>query len=168
MEAVQEILRVLEDLLYIHEEMLSLEKQKQRVLIEDRSGELLSLLQDQSKLVKRITRLEEERKVSVHRFLEQKGLEHADLSLTDLMKLITSHQDKGKLEQVSEKLYARLEDLRQLNQLNQQLIEQSLSYLNFTMRFITEEPINFTTYQRGEEVPQVHSAQQRRFFDTKA
>lgn len=168
MEAIQGIISVLESLLDTHERMLSLEKKKQSILVEDRTTELLPLLQDQSKLVKQIASLEQGRQEYVRQFMVQKGLTQVELPLSDLIKLETNSKVKEKITQVSGLLHSRLEELKQLNLLNQQLIDQSLSYIDYTLRLITEEPASFTTYNRGEGGGPVPSTQQRRFFDTKA
>lgn len=168
MEPIQGLTYTIEELLHVHEQMITLEDTKKEIIVGNRMDELLPLLQQQSKLVKTTARLEEERQVYISHFLEQKGFKGTDLTLSDILKLITNPQLKEELKLLSEKLKERLDQLRNQNQLNQQLIEQSLYYLDFSLRLMTEESGSYATYHRRDDGRQATPAQQRHFFDSKA
>lgn len=168
MEPIQGVIQVLEQLLMRHQELLALEQKKERVLIEDRIQELVSILHDESKLLKRIAELDHERKHWAGQVFASKGLKEDSYTLSDLIQLITSHQDKETVKHFHRRLSDVIAELQEQNRLNQQLIGQSLDYINQTLSLITEGPLAQPTYHKEAASAPKSPGPVRSFFDKKA
>jgi len=167
MEPIQDIIQIMQELNAAHEDLLILENKKKEALVHNRTDELVKHLHEQSKVTKRIAALEEERLKMVELWLAQKGILRGRMMLPDLIKLTPYHKDKETLRTLGKELQERIEELRNLNHFNQQLIEQSLSYIDFTLSLVTNEPERYVTYERMDRSPKP-AAGTRSFFDSKA
>ncbi|MBP1931500.1 flagellar protein FlgN [Ammoniphilus resinae] len=165
---MQEIIHVLEELVAAHDALFILEKEKQKAIMEDSTEQLMKSLYEQSKHLKRIQELEQQRQYCIKNFLQRNGFQSDQCRLSDLIKLATNMREKEDLRKVSQLLSSRIEQLRQENHLSQQLIEQSLSWIDFTLQLFTETPDHFTTYFQGDEPAVQPNGRQQGFFDTKA
>jgi flagellar biosynthesis/type III secretory pathway chaperone len=169
MEPIQHIIDVLQQLVQRHEMLLVLEGRKQQVLIEGSAVELVPILHEESKLIKQMTELESMRATGVEEFARLQGFGDDSLSMSDLIKLVTNHEHKGLLTRYSEQLLDLVRQLRAQNDHNQKLIEQSLSYIQFSLDLMTEVPERHVTYGKPD-VPstQGSASSSRSFFDRKA
>ncbi len=168
MEPIQDIIRIMEELKVAHDDLLILENQKKEALVHDLADELVKLLHKQTKLVRKISGLEQDRQQVVEQWLSQKGIPNGRMMLANLIKLVPHHKEKESLRRLGGELQDLVEKIREINQFNQQLIEQSLSLIDFTLRLVTDEPERYMTYGRGETPVKPSSAGVRSFFDTKA
>lgn len=167
MEPIQDIIRIMEELKVAHEDLLRLENQKKEALVHDSTDDLVRLLHEQTKLVRKISGLEEDRQQAVKDLLSQKGIANGRMMLANLIKLVPQHKEKERLRKLGEELHDLVERLREINQFNQQLIEQSLTFIDLTLRLVTDEPEGYSTYGYGE-APEKPSSRMRNFFDSKA
>jgi flagellar biosynthesis/type III secretory pathway chaperone len=169
MEPIQHIIDVLQQLVQRHEMLLILEERKQHVLIEGSANELVPILHEESKLIKQMTELESIRATAVEEFARLQGFGDDSLSMSDLVKLVTNHELKGFLTRYSEQLLDLVRQLRVQNEHNQKLIEQSLSYIQFSLDLMTEVPERHVTYGKPDASSQQGPATSgRSFFDRKA
>ena len=167
MEPIQDIIQIMQDLNNAHEDLLVLENLKKEALVHNVTDDLVQHLHEQSKVTKRISALEQARLQLVQQWLSQKGIQNGRMLLPDLIKLTPHHKDKECLRKLGQELQERIEKLRSLNQFNQQLIEQSLSYIDFALRLVTDEPEPFSTYEREERSGKA-TTDIRSFFDSRA
>ena len=168
MEPIQQVKRVLQQLLAAHQELLALEKKKEQVLIEDRTQELVPILHDESKILKKINELENEREYWVEQYFLSKAFQQDSYTIRDLIQLVTHREEKENFIDLRQELQQIIEKLGQQNQLNQQLIRQSLDYVNLTLSIFTEEPDQGFTYKKDHASSNKASQPSRSFFDTKA
>ncbi|ANX13698.1 hypothetical protein ABE41_016945 [Fictibacillus arsenicus] len=143
---------LLERLLKSHEELLTLGDRKTDVLKLGDIKALDVLLKEEDLQVKKLKLIEKERL-----------LKFANVTLGDVLEQAELNE-KENLLQLQKKLITAYEALKSRNELNQELLEQSLQYVNMSLGMIQpeQEP---TTYTKRANPYQSNSTS---LFDSKA
>lgn len=160
---IQSMARLVE----LHREMLELGERKTETIVHNRVAELNQIVNKESKLIKLIADTDRERIEAVGQFLIAKGYKpNPYVTISDLSRVVTRAEDKMALLAEQAELAGVLGKLKERNALNQQLIEHSLSFIDYSLNVMTGFDDNGATYQHpGQAVPY---AQRPGLFDTKA
>ena len=122
----------------IHCALLELGEQKKAVLISNKINELSMLLKQESKLMKRITECEREWLDATVQFLHDKGLHpNPSITISELVKMVFQPEEKSALLLAQRDLLETIAKLKQVNGLNQGLIEQSLAFIEYSLDLFT-------------------------------
>lgn len=150
--AIESIIGVLEQLEAAHAEMLELGERKKEAVVANKVDILISLINQESKLLKRIELIEQQRILAVHQFLEGRGIKSKlNLTISELTRLVFDTAEKKRLLQAQTSLTDVLEKVKYLNESNQQLIKQSLSYIDFFIETMSFHAESEATYQNPLE-----------------
>ncbi|WP_413374345.1 flagellar protein FlgN [Paenibacillus taichungensis] len=150
--AIESIIGVLEQLEAAHVEMLELGERKKEAVVANKVDILISLINQESKLLKRIELIEQQRILAVHQFLEGRGIKSKlNLTISELTRLVFDAAEKKRLLQAQTSLTDVLEKVKYLNESNQQLIKQSLSYIDFFIETMSFHAESEATYQNPLE-----------------
>lgn len=150
--AIESIIGVLEQLEAAHAEMLELGERKKEAVVANKVDILISLINQESKLLKRIELIEQQRFLAVHQFLEGRGIKSKlNLTISELTRLVFDTAEKKRLLQAQTSLTDVLEKVKYLNESNQQLIKQSLSYIDFFIETMSFHAESEATYQNPLE-----------------
>ncbi|ANC78602.1 hypothetical protein ABE65_018085 [Fictibacillus phosphorivorans] len=152
METVQ-MTSLLERLLQSHTDLLSLGERKTEVL---KSGDMKSLdvlLKEEDLQVKRLQQIEKERLVKF-----------VNVTLGDVLEQVEEPQ-KERLLNLQNRLINIYDDLKDRNQLNQVLLEQSLQYVNMSLSMMQPQS-EHVTYNQTKKNPYHNNAAS--LFDSKA
>lgn len=164
---IQQVLDPLRRLNQLHTELLGLGERKRAILVVNNIDELTKIVSLENKLVKQIAESENVWLESAKQFLESKGVKpEASVTMSDLIKLVFNPSDKQMLQNEQQRLLSTIEELKKLNAFNQQLIEQSLTYINYTLDLVTGAPEGDTVYLNPNK--QSSQGSRRGVFDTKA
>ncbi|SDH79365.1 FlgN protein [Aneurinibacillus thermoaerophilus] len=164
MSELYKVVGILERLLAEHERMLKLAGYKKEVLIKGDMDELACILQVESRCMNTIQSLEQEREQQISLYFMRQGIHKETCYLSELIELADTPELKENLARCQKRLGDVIAELRTLNRLNQQLLQQSLAFINFTLEELTapeEDP--YLYQQKGN-----HHAGSVRFFDSKA
>ncbi|WP_342429521.1 flagellar export chaperone FlgN [Neobacillus sp. FSL H8-0543] len=156
MNNLTEVLQMLTDL---HITLLETSKKKQEILISAEINPLLAVMADESKLIKKIKEADE---------LRMEVLEHENTYLP-LSKLIEQQPDKDIQAEWTAKmlLLERLfQEIEKVNHLNQQLLQQSLTYTQFMIEKMIPQSEGSGLY--SAEAASQDSREYARLFDIKA
>lgn len=165
--SIQVVIQSLHDLNAIHETLLELGEQKREVLIANQVTELTQITNEESKLMKQVSESERKWLAAMSSFLVEKGFEpNPSITMSELIKLVTNDNDKQALQAVQQQLLTTMDKLNDINTLNQQLIEQSLSFVNYTLDLLTEDTSDLLGYSNPNDKPK--TARNNTIFDTKA
>lgn len=165
--ALTTLIDLLERLDEIHLQMLDLAASKKQAIMENKVESLIQILNKESKYMKAIEQLEREREQAIYAFLQQAGIRsNLQLNLTELSRLVFDLDDKQKLLHIQKKFAATLQALKEANSLNQQLIQQSLSYIDFSIESMSYYSETEATYHHPAERP--GGVQRSGLFDTRA
>jgi flagellar biosynthesis/type III secretory pathway chaperone len=156
MNSLTEVLQMLTDL---HITLLETAKKKQEILISAEINPLLAIMADESKLIKKIKAADE---------LRLDVMEH-DKAYLPLSKLIEQEPDGvTKAEWTSKlNLLQRLfQEIEKVNTLNQQLLQQSITYTQFMIEQMIPQSEGSGVYR--VEAASQDSREYARLFDLKA
>ena len=109
---------------------------------------------------------EESRREAVNRFLAKKGVADHNVTMADIQKFVTK-AEREQMQQLQEKLLQMMSALVQQNELNRQLTEQSLQFVNMSLSMLAPEP-TLLTYERPDQKRGDSGSQSRSIFDSKA
>lgn len=161
--SVKTIIRSLKELIRFHERLLDISEQK-TALIKDGSIEALqALLVKESKEIRVLDQEEEKRQSEVEAWFQQRQT-NQDATLTNMLEIITDVSVQKELEGTTIKLTEVITKLKQQEQLNQSLLNQSIKFAQLTMGLMNPamKEINY-----GKQ-KQTTSAMNHSVFDSQA
>jgi flagellar biosynthesis/type III secretory pathway chaperone len=165
--SIQGLLQTMDKLIQIHLSMLELSEQKTNILVHNQVDKLNKIVNKETNLIKQITKLDQQRIEDISEFLLQKGYRpNPNITVGDLIKLVVKVEEKKSLADKQDQLLGTIGKLRELNQLNQKLVEQSLSFLEFSIDLILGPSEDDVVYQNP--VQQHQGIKRNGIFDSKA
>lgn len=139
---------VLEKLNSVYRDMLELAELKRQAIIDNDVDSIIQLMTRENKGVKAIEQLEIQRQEMVNVFLQSRGIKsQLQLTMTELVRLVFDQDEKARLLQIQTRLSETLNDLKEKNNLNQQLMKQSLDFIDLSLDLLTGKPAQDMTYQ---------------------
>jgi flagellar biosynthesis/type III secretory pathway chaperone len=165
--AFQALLRTIADLNDSHHTLLELADLKKDVLIHDQVAKLTEIVTKENKLIKQIGIQNQERLEAVGNFLIEKGYKpNPKVTISDLTKIIFNIEDKKALMDSQRQLKETIHQLRQKNAVNQQLIEQSLIFIDYSLDLYIGPPDDEAVYHNPGQ--QLKGNKRPGVFDTRA
>lgn len=119
-----------------YKDMLELSKSKKKVIIEGKVAELDKMVKLEQNMIVTIGQLERNREEAAARLGNVLGISSAQLTISEMMKVLQPELKAG-LEDVQEKLRKTLSELKDVNDVNGQLLEQSLEYIDYSINLIS-------------------------------
>ncbi|MFZ3590387.1 flagellar protein FlgN [Bacillus sp. DJP31] len=163
--SAEKLIDCLRKMVSLHKSLFELENRKTEVIKRGDIGALSSIIKDENKHVMAINKLEDERKITVVKLLSGYPIQGDEPSLTDVVNVIPS-TESSKLLFIKDQLTLLLEELKQVNRLNQELIYSSLQFVNSSLDLFMPQPqtINYNKpTNKGQTEPVKRSV-----FDSKA
>lgn len=135
--SVQPIISNLEKLEKMHISLLELSlKKTELVKIGDMEG-LNTIIKNEQSHVAAIEVLEKQRLQMVTDYLQAKEIAFVDTpTVADVIEAAPNYEERQQLNEISKGLIVVIEELRKQNELNQQLVYQSLKFVNMTLDII--------------------------------
>ncbi|MCY9528651.1 MULTISPECIES: flagellar protein FlgN [Paenibacillus] len=164
--SVQQIIGTLTLLNDLHKQLLDIAEEKKQVIIKNDVEGLSQLMTKESRLLKQVAEVDEDRQQATQQFILEKGIRsQLNLTVTEIARLVFQAEERVELLRSKEELTRTIEKLKKVNLQNQQLIQQSLEFVDFSLNmFLGAEDDGF--YQRPDQ--QHGSSRNKTFFDTKA
>ncbi|WP_096202424.1 flagellar protein FlgN [Bacillus sp. FJAT-45350] len=159
------IMDVMADLIKLHQTFNQLAVEKTEAIKNSDMPSLDKLLKQETAYVKKLRKLEEDRLFVVNQYLANEGLVTEGVTMGNLVELVPSTEQVllGKLQKA---LLSEIDRLRKRNELNQQLIEDSLRFVNLSLDLIAPEPEE-VNYKRPTKTSYEENTG-RSLFDSKA
>lgn len=167
MSILKPLLSVVESMLREHEQLLALAKRKKDVLIKGDMQALNDMVKDETAFVHRIERLEAERLGAGRLIAIRLGIPVEQLTAEKVSALAETPEESDRMLQLTDGLRDVIAQLKQVNDLNKQLIEQSLQFVQNSIEVLTESPVVPTYGGRGETNSPYPSGRTS-YFDSKA
>ena len=161
----QLIIQTQETLIDLHKELNQLAREKTDVIKAEEIKQLGRLLVQEKRLVAEIEKQEQLRKVYVQAFLLDNELFNETASLSVCIQH-ASESEQPVLTQLRSDLWNELTRLKEQNELNQQLIYQSLQFVNLNLSLLLPEDASYT-YERPQDAEGTRK-QSQSLFDSKA
>lgn len=167
--SLQRLCNNLREIIAINQSIYKLAAEKKDVLIRGDIDTLAKIVQQEGELIKAMSKRESERQQCVQDVISVYRVESSDeIRLTDLLEHLPSSSEKEELSHLFMELSAQLSDLQTLNELNQQMIENSLEFVNYSIELFTEMPEEQVYQKPVSRETSANPYQRRSIFDTKA
>lgn len=167
MSSFEQLLDVMHSLDAAHHSMLDLAEQKKHALIRGDVEDLTRIVAKENKFIKQVGELDRQRVEAIGQYMIEKGYKpNPRVTVSDLTKIVFQAEDKKRLMEAQKKLLGAIRKLREINQLNQQLIEQSLAFIDYSLDLMVGPPENEVVYQHPQHAG--GGAKRTGLFDTRA
>lgn len=161
---IDELKLVLKEELESYKTMLEYGLKKTEIITSGQAKELDKLTQIEQALIMKIGKLEDKREEIVEKIGHELNIKE-DINLSTILPYIDK-KDEKEINDIRDELVDILNKLKDRNQLNGVLINDSLEYINFNIDLLTQSTsIQGTTYGKGKEKEE--SLQNRNLFDKK-
>jgi flagellar biosynthesis/type III secretory pathway chaperone len=165
--SIQELLNIMEQLNEAHMQLMELADRKRHVLIKNQVDELNQIVNQESKVARLITDLDQKRVESIGDYLIKRGFRpDPRVTVSDLIKMMFKAEEKQALQAAQKRLLDTLVKLKERNTLNQQLIEQSLAFINYSYDILLGPPEDEVVYRNPAH--QQGAVKRTGLFDTRA
>ncbi|WNR44690.1 flagellar protein FlgN [Paenibacillus roseipurpureus] len=150
--SIQPLLVTMNTLQEAHEALLELAKSKTQVLINNQVDELNAVVNRENKWIRAISDANQQRIQIISSYLISRGYNpNPKITVSDLIKVIFKAEEKQALREAQEKLLATIEELKSSNVINQQLIEQSLAFVDYSIDLIFGPPEDDVVYKNPNQ-----------------
>jgi len=164
---VQRLIAVLEQLSAAHEAMIELADQKREALVRNAVDEVSAVVQKETKWMRAVENLLKEQRDATVEFFRSRGFQPTRaVTVTELSRMITDRADKETLLQARDRLSDVVARLQAKNDLNQQLIEHSLAFINYSLDLVAG-PEDDLMY-RNPHQQQTPGLKRSGYFDSRA
>jgi flagellar biosynthesis/type III secretory pathway chaperone len=134
MMSIRPVIEQINQLIILHRSLLDLGIQKKDILVSNKVNELAIIMKHESNVMKQISTTEAAWRDEIIRFLEASGLKpDPQITVTEISKLVFNVEDRRALNDAQRTLLDTVDELRKVNTLNQELIEQSLTFINYSI-----------------------------------
>lgn len=137
MDNLDKVILYLEKENSIYEKLLSISKEKKDIIIDGKINELDSIIKMEGNLIMEISKLEDEREKAVNDLAKELGCNREELSISYLCNKVVDKR-VAHLNKISDSIGNTLEELKEINDLNGKLIEQSLEFINFSINLVAD------------------------------
>lgn len=163
--SAEPLIQTLEKMLLLHKSLNQLAKQKTDILKAGDTDALNNLLKEEKKHIQAIQKFEIERQEASKEYLAKfEQSESKTATLTECIKY-ANPTEKQKLNGLKSELQTQIKSLKDQNELNQQLIKQSLQFVNLSLDLLMPE-IDTYNYERPGQAYQFNDG--RSIFNSKA
>ncbi|MCT2537251.1 flagellar protein FlgN [Aquibacillus koreensis] len=164
--SVQTIVDTLSNMNKLHVSLLEVSKKKTETLKTGDIAGFQDLLAQERKHVKAINQMEANRLSLIEDWSRNQGLDPSSTTVSVMLEVLEG-SDKQNVEQATVQLAETLVELKNQEQLNKELIEQSLQFIQLSMDMIspTIKNINYSNKSIKQDQP---ASASRSLFDSKA
>lgn len=164
--AIKQLVLILNRLTEVHEALLETGQEKKQAIIQNDVPLLNQLTSKENKLIKQMGQFEQQRTLVTNDFLLSKGYKASDrITVAEIAKLIFNAEEKGSLLEAQEKLVNVLHELKRVNEINQELVRQSLDFIEFSIDVMSGSEEEWSYRHPDQSAPK---SQRAGLFDTRA
>ncbi|MGM8364584.1 flagellar protein FlgN [Virgibacillus sp. W0181] len=164
--SMQNIIQSIAKLVDIHTYLLEISEQKTEAIKKGTIDELQALLTKERKYTQLLEQIEIDRMEKVNAWLSKQGnpSEQAEMTVTSMLEMLENEREKLELANITTKLTHTITELKQQEQLNRDLIDQSMKFIHMSLNMIqpTIENMNYNKHQSSS------GTSKRSLFDSKA
>ncbi|GAK41262.1 hypothetical protein TCA2_3753 [Paenibacillus sp. TCA20] len=150
--SLNQLIVALQKLIVTHRQMLHTAEVKREAIVKNDTDTLIKLLNQESMIMKQIQSQEAERSEAVGAFLLERGIKSKlNLNISEISRLVFDVEDKRRLQEVQNELSNTLRELKEVNDLNQRLVEQSLAFIDYSLDVLVDKPTQAPVYQHPDQ-----------------
>jgi flagellar biosynthesis/type III secretory pathway chaperone len=130
--SAEQLVTVMERLLDLHKDLLDKANQKTTIIEKGDMDALNTLIKEEQKLLPTINKFEQVRQQVVRSYLTPFHVEEENFTISTCLQYI-DESNKGKLAFLREELLGVAQTLQKQNELNSQLVKQSLQFIHMSL-----------------------------------
>ncbi len=167
--SVQQVADVLRRMDELYRTLIELGVEKQKTIMANDVTALTQIMSKETRALKQAAEMDEMREQAVSEFLKEKGIRsQLNLTITEMTRLVFDTEEKQMLLEVQGQLSTTLQELKHLNTINKELVEQSLTFIDYSLNLITSLPEDEMMYSDPSKQQQQSMQKSRSYFDTRA
>lgn len=161
--SIKAIQQSLQTLITIHEQLCEASKQKTEIIKDGSVEKFQKMLVEERKYVKKLEQAEGIRQKAVEIWYTDQQLPPEDMTITNMLEIMSDEQEQQELEQLTITLTKVITKLKQQEELNLDLIQQSMQFVQLSLDMLspTIKNMNYGNSQDTE-------TSKRSVFDSKA
>jgi flagellar biosynthesis/type III secretory pathway chaperone len=163
--SAKQLIELLEKHVKLHKGLLELANKKTEALKKGDMEALSEMMKEEQKYIVAIKQIEKERILAVEKIISALGHTQTEPTLTTCIELVEEPERRA-LERLRDNLVAIVAELRNINELNQQLLQQSLQFVNMMLDMIMPQ-LPEVNYKKPNMSP-VSYGSSPSLFDSKA
>ncbi|MDY0393239.1 flagellar protein FlgN [Virgibacillus halophilus] len=157
------IIEDVKQLTVIHQQLYQQSLKKMEAIKSNDTEQLQKMIISEQKLARQLDKIENQRIQNVSKFAKEQQIKNSETALSDILQIVADVNDKQELEQAAISLSESVLHLREQEQLNQELIRQSLKFVDMSLEML-QPSISSMNYGNHQ-----HSASSKKsVFDSKA
>ena len=164
--SAKQLIGLLEKHVKLHKGLLHLANKKTEILKNGDMEALTEVIKEEQKYATAIKQIERERVHAVETMYDNLPSPKNDGTLTECIALAEG-EEREALERLRDDLSTVLAELKDVNLLNQQLIQQSLYFVNVTLDMVLPQPQDINYGKRSGDNSSAYE-NRRSMFDSKA
>lgn len=161
-----QILEIVERELQIYEEIFKLSEEKRKALVEGKATELDRIVRAEQKFTSEVIGLEKKRDQILQEAVTSGVIGPEDTTVSNLVKNMEPELSE-ELQSKSVALVDLLGKIRKLNDLNGELIKQSLDYIEYTVNIISSTSQATNLMYGNASLDEKKAGAKKTFFDSK-
>lgn len=143
---MDKVIEILKKQLEIYKEILKISEEKTDIIVEDKIEQLKTMADREEVLVGQYITLEKQRIAVVKEFAKSQGINEV-LRVDDLCRYFPNNADE--MQKLKSEILEVTKNIKIKNSVNQELIKNSLDYINFSVGLITGTNRGTGTYGKG-------------------
>jgi len=165
--SIDHIVNSLEKLTEIHRDLLKISLRKTQAITDGLADQLQKVLQEEQIKIQHLIQAESKREKLVNQwFLKEDSLEK-ERTITNMLSLLLDNEKKQRLEKVTIELTKAITQLKNQEQLNEALIQQSMHFIQTSLNML-KPSIQSMNYDRQQEKDKQKPLQDQSIFDSRA
>jgi flagellar biosynthesis/type III secretory pathway chaperone len=161
-DTLDRLKQALNEELAVYRGLLALSRRKQKLLLEKFSTDLLAMVQEEEAAIQKLADLETIRMECIGAITG-----NANATLDELVNKLTGTVAKSDIWMISSTLKDTINEIKELNTRNQQLLEQALELTQYSITLITTPPKE-VTYKAPGKAAKAYSTPISKLIDRKA
>lgn len=165
--SIERILQSLSELTDVHKKLYKVSQQKTEALKENSADKLQKILIEEQTYIRKLEHAEKKRENLVNDWFNDNKYIEEERTITNLLRLITDSQNKHDLETATIDLTHAITKLRDSEQLNAALIQQSMHFIQTSLNMFkpTLQSLNYDRQQTKSDQKRYND---RSMFDSRA
>ncbi|WP_010278719.1 flagellar protein FlgN [Paenibacillus senegalensis] len=164
--SIPQLINILDQLTEVHHQLLESGEQKKQAIIDNDVKQINQLVTAEGKRIKQVADLEQERIELCKQFLIAKGYRPSlRITVAELSKLIFNADEKKALLDAQHRLVDVMQQVKLVNESNQQLIKQALQFIEFSIDVMAGPGQDEWMYKHPGHAP---ASARTGMFDTRA
>ncbi len=142
---IDELIQVIEEQIVLYKDIYAISSEKKNIIINNDLETLQKMNTVENSIVNQVSRLEKKRVGIVSDICMVLGIAESEFTLTKLSEKLTTEDNKADILKLRDEIRSIMDNIKQVNDLNNQLIKNSLEYIDFSINIMRSVGDNMST-----------------------